>query len=395
MVCRKGAEMERNSDVREMEPVKCRVTEVTSLQDSGMLVSFQHGELIPEEAHKMKCELYANRRTGERVVRVAVNGDNVFSGSVPAAGSQLAWNLIAIRNKRTNKVQLVPATSIMLSPVSRVVEKTSSVSVVTQEDKDRLRMKFGSKRQQRLLENYMRMRTDADALKDRLKGVIDSVSVEEDHLQPVVTASDQGYLPPINRDAATVDDVYNLHDIVSAEELASLKEQASSTLKEPQKEMFSKFFWDTLPNMLKFGNNQQVVEGVCALVYADLLIKFLNISVKSLQRQKYVICPYSEVINSKIINTFTLKSPNGRLRPNSLKDKALCHLIVLGLLLTQFKLDLEPLSQVLAISVKRLQQFSSQVGAVSSSRASSTVVLKLPLPPLKQPQTMIKKKNKY
>jgi hypothetical protein len=125
----------------------------------------------------------------------------------------------------------------MLSPVSRVVEKTSSVSVVTQEDKDRLRMKFGSKRQQRLLENYMRMRTDADALKDRLKGVIDSVSVEEDHLQPVVTASDQGYLPPINRDAATVDDVYNLHDIVSAEELASLKEQASSTLKEPQKEM--------------------------------------------------------------------------------------------------------------------------------------------------------------
>lgn len=395
MVCRKGAEMERNSDVREMEPVKCRVTEVTSLQDSGMLVSFQHGELNPEEAHKMKCELYANRRTGERVVRVAVNGDNVFSGSVPAAGSQLAWNLIAIRNKRTNKVQLVPATSIMLSPVSRVVEKTSSVSVVTQEDKDRLRMKFGSKRQQRLLENYMRMRTDADALKDRLKGVIDSVSVEEDHLQPVVTASDQGYLPPINRDAATVDDVYNLHDIVSAEELASLKEQASSTLKEPQKEMFSKFFWDTLPNMLKFGNNQQVVEGVCALVYADLLIKFLNISVKSLQRQKYVICPYSEVINSKIINTFTLKSPNGRLRPNSLKDKALCHLIVLGLLLTQFKLDLEPLSQVLAISVKRLQQFSSQVGAVSSSRASSTVVLKLPLPPLKQPQTMIKKKNKY
>jgi hypothetical protein len=40
VVCRKGAEMERNSDVREMEPVKCRVTEVTSLQDSGMLGTY-------------------------------------------------------------------------------------------------------------------------------------------------------------------------------------------------------------------------------------------------------------------------------------------------------------------------------------------------------------------
>lgn len=64
--------------------------------------------------------------------------------------------------------------------------------------------------------------------------------------------------------------------------------------------------------MLKLGNSQQVVEGVCALVYADLLIKFLNISAKSLQRQKYVICPYSEDINSKIINTFTLQTPSGR-----------------------------------------------------------------------------------
>jgi len=124
----------------------------------------------------------------------------------------------------------------MLSPISRV-EKNSSVSVVTQEDKDRLRMQFGSKRQQRSLENYKRLHADADALKDKLKGVISSMSVEEDHLQPVVTTSDEGYLPPINRAAATVDDVYNLHDIVSAEELASLRDQAIKILSEPQQKM--------------------------------------------------------------------------------------------------------------------------------------------------------------
>lgn len=111
------------------------------------------------------------------------------------------------------------------------------MSVVTQEDRDRLQMKFGSKRQQRSLESYTRMRTNADYLKDKLKDVIDSVSVEETSQQPVVNASHEAYLPPINRNAATVDDVYSLHDIVSAEELASLKEEAIRTMKEPKKDM--------------------------------------------------------------------------------------------------------------------------------------------------------------
>jgi hypothetical protein len=349
--------------------------------------------LIPEKAHELKCELYSNKKTGEHVVMVAADGHTVFGGSVPAAGSQLSCNLIAIRNKKTNKVRLVPTTNVMLSPISRV-EKNSSVSVVTQEDKDRLRMKFGSKRQQRSLENYKRMHADTDALKDKLKGVIDSMSVE-DHLQPVVTTSDEGYLPPINRAATTVDDVYNLHAIVSAVELASLKNEAIKILNEPQEKMYSEFFWKTLPNMLELGDNQQVVEGVCGLLYAELIIKFLNVPIKKLHRQKFPICPFSEEINTKIMNTFTLHSPTGRLRPNSLKDKAVCYLIVLGLLLTQFKLDLEPLSKALGSSLKRLQQLSSQVGAVSSSRASSTVVLKLPLPPPKERLIVLKKRKTY
>ena len=80
-------------------------------------VSFQHGELIPEEAHKLKCELYANRKTGEHVVRVAADGHCVFGGSVPASGSQLSRNLIAIRNKRTNKVRFYPFKQFVTSCV--------------------------------------------------------------------------------------------------------------------------------------------------------------------------------------------------------------------------------------------------------------------------------------
>ncbi|KDR22974.1 DNA-directed RNA polymerase I subunit rpa49 [Zootermopsis nevadensis] len=375
-----------------MKPAQCRVSEVTD--DMTVLVSFQHSELIPEEAHKVKCGLYAHKKTGKRVAVVAVDDDHVFSGSELPAENTIAHNLIAIRNRQTNKVRLVPTTSFLLSPVPRV-EENSIVSVVTQEDRDRLQMKFGSKRQQRSLESYTRMRTNADYLKDKLKDVIDSVSVEEASQQPVVNASHEAYLPPINRIAATVDDVYSLHDIVSAEELASLKEEAIRTMKEPKKDMFSSFFSQTLPNVLQLGSSQPVIESVCALLYADLLIKFLNTSLKSLQKQKNIVCPYSEDVNSKIINTFTVQSPHGRLRPNLLKDKALCHLLVLGLILSHFKLNLELLSKSLSISVKRLNHLSQQVGAVSSSSSSSIVTLKLPLPPLKQLQTVVKRNKKH
>jgi hypothetical protein len=64
--------------------------------------------------------------------------------------------------------------------------------------------------------------------------------------------------------------------------------------------------------MLKLGDSQQVVEGVCGLLYAELIVKFLTVPIKNLHSQKYVICPFSEEINSKIVNTFTLQSPTGR-----------------------------------------------------------------------------------
>jgi len=64
--------------------------------------------------------------------------------------------------------------------------------------------------------------------------------------------------------------------------------------------------------MLKLGDNQQVVEGVCGLLYAELLIKFLNIPMKNLQRQKHALFSFSEEITAKIMNTFTLQSPTGR-----------------------------------------------------------------------------------
>jgi hypothetical protein len=64
--------------------------------------------------------------------------------------------------------------------------------------------------------------------------------------------------------------------------------------------------------MLKLNDSEEVVKGVCGLLYAELIIKFLNIPIRKLHSQKYGFCTFSEEINSKIMNTFTLEAPNGR-----------------------------------------------------------------------------------
>jgi hypothetical protein len=93
-------------------------------------VSFQHGELIPEEAHKVKCGLYAHKKSGKRIVAVAMDDGHVFSGTEPAADSQIVRNLIAVRNKRTNKVSLFSVQPWGILDDTDYVKKLNSVALV-------------------------------------------------------------------------------------------------------------------------------------------------------------------------------------------------------------------------------------------------------------------------
>ncbi|XP_069668742.1 uncharacterized protein Polr1E isoform X2 [Periplaneta americana] len=357
-------------------------------------VSFQNGKFIPKEPEKWKCELYEHRKTGERVLAMAEDSEHVFSGPALSDETKIVQRLLAIRNKKTNKIRLVPVESFHLTPKTHV-EKPASISVVTQEDKLTLGIKFGSKQRQRIIENSIRMRVDENMLKDQLSQVIDGVSEEKYEIPPTPDVSNNPYLPPANRNANTIEEVYNLHDFVSAEELTSLQEQAIQIMKDSKnfkKEDFSPFFWHCISKISDTGNSKQLLERFCLLLYADNLIKFLRTNMKLLRRQRFMICPYSEDISKKIMDTFSFDTPSGRTRPNSLKDKGICHLIVLGLLLSNANLDLEPLCKSLSVSVQRLQHFSRLIGAVSS-KGSSVIQLRLPLPSSERRSTPRKRRN--
>lgn len=72
-----------------------------------------------------------------------------------------------------------------------------------------------------------------------------------------------------------------------------------------------------------------------------------------------------------------------RTRPISMRDKATCYLIILGLIIFDFKLNLESLSKSINVGIKKLQDVSRVLGAQPENvKNKNTIVLKLPLPTL-------------
>ncbi|KAJ9573861.1 hypothetical protein L9F63_008721 [Diploptera punctata] len=365
-----------------MDPVKCRISKVDDSSDKTVVVSFPSEELIPEGAHKVKCGIFKEKSAGKKLVIIATDADNVYSGNEPNVQKDILCNLLAIRNKKTNKVRLVHIENYSLT-IRKQEERRDAVSEVSRDDFQELGMKFGSKRKQRSLEQYAKMHTDTELIEEKLNKMSETVTLDASAMEKQDDSSSV-YLPPSNRDAQTVEEVYKLTDLLTSGELEVLKAEALQILTHAEKykkEDFTEFFWQILTNLSEVDKDK-VLNCVTILVYAELITKFLQNNSKHVATKSYSACSFSQEIHKKIMNDFTVQSAGGRTRPLSMRDKGICYIIVLGLLANNFILDLQPLSQCINLPVKRLIYYGSLLGTVNSPKGSSKIVLKLPLPPM-------------
>nr|CAD7400270.1 unnamed protein product [Timema poppensis] len=78
-----------------------------------------------------------------------------------------------------------------------------------------------------------------------------------------------------------------------------------------------------------------------------------------------------------------VSSAHWEFRSQSMKDKAICYIIVLGLIVSNYQLDLTTLIESSKVGLNKLIQLSRAVGASLKNKTKDVVVLKLPLPPMK------------
>lgn len=358
-----------------------------------IIVNFQNGELKDEEANKMSCGLFYDPKKQKTLLALS-NGQIVYRGYKPDTSQDLMRTMLVLHNRKTGKVRLV---QVERWQVNAVLEKP-----VTEGNKDAendkiimLNRQFGSKKAKRKTEQYERMKINVDSVKEQLEETVSNVEVDRSDLSVELTESDNVLntaLPPCNRDATIVTDVYNAYDIIPEEILETLYTKAKEILDDEDSvfEGKSKFFVRIL-KQLRFDPDN--VKKTALLLYIQAVMTWLSMPIKDTRKRVIVVCPHSSIANNYIIDKYSIKSNNGRQRPNSAKDKAVIHCMILALIICNFTLDMELYATIFThrIGMKKLVHLARIIGALPNKEDKKLVTLKVPLP---APVSIVNKKKK-
>uniref|UniRef100_A0A6M2DJV2 Putative dna-directed rna polymerase i subunit rpa49 n=1 Tax=Xenopsylla cheopis TaxID=163159 RepID=A0A6M2DJV2_XENCH len=359
-----------------------RISEVHIKRDGilPVLINFENGTLSTNMAHsKLQCEMLSD--TSTTVDHIITESNNMlYKGAVETFMS--TFTMLAIKNKKTNKIRLIEINKCNLAPILKDSLDMNLEHKSKKEMLSILNKTFGSKRTKRRTEIREHMAINVEEVKEQLEKTIQkTVVANEDLKEPSVGDSLDKLMPPIHRDATSVDRLYVLEELVDLEIVQSLSSVADEFLNTKiEKYSFSAFVEDKL---LSLKNSDVTTKNMdcCVLLYIDSLINYLTANYRELAKKNFAPCPHSSAVSKYILNTFSMPSANGRTRPNSMRDKTIAYIIVLSLLTCGHIVLVENIAKSLKVSRKKVDDIANAIG-VSQSKidGESVLVLKLPLP---------------
>jgi len=355
-----------------------------------IIVNFQNGELKDEDVKKMSCGLFRDRKDDKTVLALS-DGHIVYKGYRPDYKNESTRTMLVLHNKRTGKVRLFEAERWRVTPVLEKPDLEDTTNDVD-EKINILNKQFGSKKVKRRTEQFERLKVDVDSVKEQLEKTVSNVEIDRLDLSTQLQDEDcisNAILPVCNRNASNVKDVYNVYDIIPKSKLETLYEHAMEVLN-GDVEGKGKFFKRTLRTIQSDPDN---VNKVVLLLYIEMINAWFAMPLKNAKKRDVVVCPFSEEVNQHVIDTYSVPSANGRMRPNTMKDKGLVHCLILALTISNFVLDLELFRVMLETrtSLKKLTDLAKIIGAVTTKDDKKVITLNVPLPP---PVSLVKKGRK-
>uniref|UniRef100_A0A0C9R1T9 POLR1E protein n=1 Tax=Fopius arisanus TaxID=64838 RepID=A0A0C9R1T9_9HYME len=338
-----------------------------------IIVNFQNGQLKDTEARKMKSGIFHDEKKNKTVLAMS-NGQVVYRGYRPDPTKELTYTMLAIHNRKTGKIRLIQAERWQVAPVlDREPERNDEI------DGNRLMMlnrTFGSKKVKRRTEQYEKMKVNVEAVQQQLEDTVSKVEIDRDDLTPKIEDQSTADLPPCNRDATLVEDVYSLHDIIPKDLLKTLQSQIEYI---ETQERTSEFYLRTL-RAIKASPQSEKKIAILEFIYS--IVTWLSLPLKDAKKKTNEICPVSPEVSQYILETYSVNSTSGRLRPASVRDKALIHCIILSLMISGFKLDLEMFGSLITgrLGLKKLLELARIVGAMPTKNDKRLVMLRVPMP---------------
>jgi len=391
------------------------IDEISSLEPqsdkiSPIFVNFKHAKCNPEQLAK---EI--------RDINVEVTS---HAKKKPDFNMELTtWNLtyetsedgkdpyfdhyIAIRDKETGKTRLIEAVHMTLKPkITAPQSRNSLLNVREKEEQDGedttnsrnktnqlLVNNFGMKKSQAVMKSYQRQIVHKDETENRLMKAANEVKLEDLSGAPDKEDGESikttDLIPKRDDNAALLVDVYKIQNLLSDEELTDLSSACTNVLNQySSTETIDEAAVNrTFTNigaycMKKLLNGGDVEKNGALVLYLETIVKFSRMKPIDLSKGYRCLPNFiPQSLKKKVFENFSVGEFQKRIITPELKDKAVCHAIVLALLINDFKIEVSLLTDSMRI-FKNLENLVNITGAhvVNNSRTGKQeIILKRPL----------------
>lgn len=329
-----------------------------------MIVHFQNGD-ITDKFKSVECLLLHNENKETKCIATNVN-DMLYTGEEEK--EELGKTIILSRNKITGKVRLVEVGNVELKPVLKSNLDTTDITDTSYLELSR---KFGSKKHKQIMEQREKLKVNVNTITEQMQNVTDSITEEQLDLSSYSTEnSEDFYIPPINRDASQVNEVYDINAILTEEQFEKIFAEIEASDYEKELNPFLK----------SIATHSLPQKHTVLLIYANTLIHLYGTLMKEITKKNFIACHQSVTLNEIVMKNF-LSNINGKLgRSPQYKDKALCHALVFILLINNYKFNFDDLCQQLKLTSRTVTSKVTLTGATLVPSGNKKVAqLKLPL----------------
>jgi len=386
------------------------VIEDVTLQNKGLgkigpiLPSFKHAPFssVSLAASTKDCSVTANwPGQTDPGLEVQLSTDHMtYSSTSNTTTNQYYNTFVALRDKTTGKTRLLQANETVLSP--KIKYPSTKNPLLLQENVEtktfaekmeaskHLIKSFGQSKGARFYDQQDRMRVDTSQVEEKVLKAAGAVT--EDRLVAAPEAEVVQIIPTRNDQANRKEQVYLVEDILSKVELKHLVEAGDNLLQEyksladlkeaQKKKVISALGVELLNRCL---NCEGEIGNMAAItLYLEGIVKFSRLRIGEMRKGEKSLQRFLPLnIKKKIFTHFSVSNgTSNRIVTPELTDRAICHVIVLGLLANNFKLDTSLLTESIRVRPDHLKKLVAMVGAHLSNDSvnqSQYIVLKLPL----------------
>ncbi|XP_053399756.1 DNA-directed RNA polymerase I subunit RPA49-like [Mercenaria mercenaria] len=370
------------------------------------LCKFMNGKVKEDNGHKLSCRVLhrssnTDLKTKDQMIMVSESPDMAYVGKNfgrnRCHSNHTMKSYVGVYDESTGKMRICDAELFHMMPYIPGRDDEDFTLPKEQNYVEKLGMlteAFGSKWKKSALEKSQRNRVDAATMKDHLAADIDhgkeQVKIHQQQKQEKPSDTGLDVLPPCNKTAENVEDVYNLSDILSDIDMGSLQSAAA-------------VFFDSTSEQLNEWRENQTYPGYIlshvsgmpldpelrwkrskCLIYLHYMIHMYKLTPKQLKEKDPFVKDCPGLIKKKLRENFTKEAVKTRYMPSRLKDRLAAYILTLCLLIDEFNLELGDIMKDMKLERNRLFVMMKSLGCKINKKVRNEediyiARLKLPL----------------